>query len=89
MARLLSEAAAHRIMPDYVGKLLAAFEAKRPPVPAARSLGAEKGKDQPSLPSAQPLIERLSQREPEVLRLLARGLSNHTPRFAVSFWITR
>ena len=29
MAQLLSEAAAHGIMPDYVGKLLAAFEAEK------------------------------------------------------------
>jgi LuxR family maltose regulon positive regulatory protein len=61
MAHLLSEANAHRVMPDYVGKLLAAFEAE----------GMKK-----SEPPAQPLIEPLSQRELEVLQLIARGLSN-------------
>ncbi len=29
MARLLSEAAAHGVMPDYIGKLLAVFEAEK------------------------------------------------------------
>ena len=29
MAQLLSEAASHGIMPDYIGKLLAAFEAEK------------------------------------------------------------
>ncbi len=65
MFRLLSEAAAQAIMPDYVAKLLAAF-------------GAEKQKMEihSALPSAQPLIEPLSQRELEVLQLIAQGLSN-------------
>jgi LuxR family maltose regulon positive regulatory protein len=68
MAQLLSEAAAHGIMPDYIGKLLAAFEAER-----------QKSEDKSYLPpvlSAQPLIEPLSQRELEVLQLIAQGLSN-------------
>ncbi len=65
MAQLLSEAAAQRIMPDYTGKLLAVFEAEQ-----------QKGEDKPYLPHAQPLIEPLSQRELEVLQLIAEGLSN-------------
>jgi len=65
MTRLLSEAAAHGIMPDYTGKLLAAFDAE-----------AQKSEDKPYLPPAQPLIEPLSQRELEVLHLIAQGLSN-------------
>jgi LuxR family maltose regulon positive regulatory protein len=65
MAQLLSEAAARGLMPDYVNKLLAAFEAE-----------ALKSEDKSSLPSVQPLIEPLSQRELEVLRLIAHGLSN-------------
>jgi LuxR family maltose regulon positive regulatory protein len=65
MARLLSEAAARGIMPDYVSKLLAAFEAE-----------IQKDEDKSSPPLAQPLIEPLSQRELEVLRLIAQGLSN-------------
>ena len=52
MARLLSEAAALGIGPNYAGRLLAAFD-------------------------AQPIVEPLSRRELEVLRLVAQGLSNH------------
>ncbi len=66
MAQLLSEAAAHGMMPDYIGKLLAVFEAEE-----------RKSKDKSYLPPAQPLIEPLSQRELEVLQLIAQGLSNH------------
>ena len=68
MAQLLSEAAAHRIMPDYTGKLLAVFEAE-----------GQESKDKSYLPPAlpaQPLIELLSQRELKVLQLIAQGLSN-------------
>jgi ATP/maltotriose-dependent transcriptional regulator MalT len=65
MAQLLSEAAAHGVMPDYTGKLLAVFEAEE-----------QKSEDKSSLPPAQSLIEPLSQRELEVLQLIAQGLSN-------------
>jgi LuxR family maltose regulon positive regulatory protein len=68
MARLLSEAAARGIMPDYTGRLLAVFEAE-----------AHKSEDKPyspPAPTAQPLVEPLSQRELEVLQLIAQGLSN-------------
>jgi LuxR family transcriptional regulator, maltose regulon positive regulatory protein len=65
MAQLLSEASAQRIMPDYVGKLLAAFKAED-----------QKSEDKSSLPTAKPNSESLSQRELEVLQLLAQGLSN-------------
>jgi len=65
MAQLLSEAAARGRMPDYVNKLLAAFEAE-----------ALKSDNKSSLLSTQSLIEPLSQRELEVLRLIAHGLSN-------------
>jgi LuxR family transcriptional regulator, maltose regulon positive regulatory protein len=68
MAQLLSEAAAHGIMPGYTGKLLAVFEAE-----------AQKREDESYSPPArlaQPLTEPLSQRELEVLRLIAQGLSN-------------
>jgi LuxR family maltose regulon positive regulatory protein len=65
MAQLLSEAAGHGIMPDYTTRLLAAFEAEE-----------QKSEDEPHLPPAQSLIEPLSQRELEVLRLIAQGLSN-------------
>jgi LuxR family maltose regulon positive regulatory protein len=68
MAQLLSEAAAHGMMPDYTGKLLAAFESEK-----QRSAGESARLTAPSL---QPLIEPLSQRELEVLQLIAQGLSN-------------
>jgi LuxR family maltose regulon positive regulatory protein len=76
MARLLSEAAAHGVMPDYIGKLLAVFEAEK-----------QKSKDKFYLPPVSPalpeghrdgesLIEPLSQRELKILQLIAQGLSN-------------
>ena len=65
MAQLLLEAASRRIMPDYIGKLLAAFQAE-----------AQTSKDKPDLPPAKLLIESLSQRELEILQLIAQGLSN-------------
>jgi LuxR family maltose regulon positive regulatory protein len=64
MAKLLREAADRRMMPDYVSKLLAVFNAE------------PQGENKSDLPSTQPLIEPLSQRELEVLRLIALGLSN-------------
>lgn len=62
MAQLLTEAAARKIMPDYVGKLLAAFgpEAQRHVSPS----------------SSLSLLDSLSQRELEILQLIAQGLSN-------------
>jgi LuxR family transcriptional regulator, maltose regulon positive regulatory protein len=68
MAQLLSEATTRGIVPDYVGKLLAVFEAE-----------AQRSEDESYLPPAPParsLTEPLSQRELEVLQLIARGLSN-------------
>ncbi|MGD9100940.1 MAG: LuxR C-terminal-related transcriptional regulator, partial [Anaerolineae bacterium] len=67
VARLLREAVARGIAPDYAGRLLAAFE--------------DEGKRQTRSPDAPPsksvpLIEALSQRELEVLQLIAQGLSN-------------
>jgi len=68
MAQLLSDAATHGVMPDYTGKLLAAFEIEEPqrvskPAP-------------PPVPSAKPLIDPLSKRELEILTLIAAGLKN-------------
>jgi LuxR family maltose regulon positive regulatory protein len=65
MARLLSEASARGIMPDYVARLLAVFESDGP-----------KREDKSSLPSAMRLIEPLSPRELQILHLIAQGLSN-------------
>ncbi len=63
MMELLREASAQKIMPDYTDKLLAAFQAEH-----------KESKEKPGLP--QPLIDPLSERELEVLRLIAQGLSN-------------
>ncbi|MDO8689660.1 MAG: LuxR C-terminal-related transcriptional regulator [Dehalococcoidia bacterium] len=65
MAHLLSEAAAHGIMPDYTGKLLAVFDSDK-----------HRSSDKSPLPHAIPVSEPLSQRELEVLHLIAQGLSN-------------
>jgi LuxR family maltose regulon positive regulatory protein len=62
MARLLYAAAAHEIAPEYVGKLLAAF----PGTEAAA----------PPLELPADMVEPLSEREIQVLRLIAEGLSN-------------
>jgi LuxR family maltose regulon positive regulatory protein len=68
MARLLFEAAARGIMPDYTARLLAVCEVEE-----------QLSEDKSYLPSASPgqsLTEPLSQRELEVLQLIAQGLSN-------------
>jgi LuxR family maltose regulon positive regulatory protein len=65
MAQLLSEAASQGVMTAYIGKLLSAFDAEK-----------RKSEGKPALPTAQPLIEPLSQRELKILQLIAQGLSN-------------
>jgi LuxR family maltose regulon positive regulatory protein len=61
LARLLSTAAARGVMPDYVADLLALFE---------------DGKAGDGTASPPPLFEPLSQREVEILGLVAEGLTN-------------
>jgi LuxR family maltose regulon positive regulatory protein len=65
MAELLSAAAAQGIRPDYVNKLLAVFK-------------GEMKEERPAAPVSGTsfLIEPLSQRELEILKLIAQGLSN-------------
>jgi LuxR family maltose regulon positive regulatory protein len=65
MAELLLEAAARGIKPDYVGKLLAAFETEK-----------RKSEEKHDPAPHQSLIESLSQREIKILQLIAQGLSN-------------
>ena len=65
IAQLLSEAAFQGIKPDYISTLLAVFEAKK-----------QKSKDKSYSSPVQSLIDPLSQRELEVLQLIAQGLSN-------------
>jgi LuxR family maltose regulon positive regulatory protein len=62
MAQLVSESGARSILPGYTAKLLAAF-GRQPPVSRSDRI-------------PQPLVEPLSPRELEVLRLMAQGLSN-------------
>jgi LuxR family maltose regulon positive regulatory protein len=66
MARLLYEALAHGIEPDYVRRLLAAFPVSEPEQAAPLETQALKSD----------LIESLSARELEVLQLMAEGLTN-------------
>jgi LuxR family maltose regulon positive regulatory protein len=67
MEKLLREAKARGIMPDYASRLLAAFEAIQQ---------REYDESSPTSSSAsQPLLEPLSQRELEVLRLFKTELS--------------
>ena len=61
MAQLLSDAMAQGMVPGYVSKLLAVFEAE---------------KQESDLPLPQALIDPLSERELEVLALVAAGLKN-------------
>jgi LuxR family maltose regulon positive regulatory protein len=65
MAGLLSDAAARGIMPHYTARLLAALAAEE-----------QKGEDESRLPATQSPYEPMSQRELEVLQLIAQGLSN-------------
>jgi LuxR family transcriptional regulator, maltose regulon positive regulatory protein len=60
MAKLLRYAGSHGVSPKYAAKLLSQFDSETGTTPNAQ----------------QPLIEPLSERELEVLRLLAEGLSN-------------
>ena len=79
MAHLLSAAAADASVPHYAGELLAAFQAEEQAVPAGRAASPGTSEQEYGLPpvsAAQPLVEPLSQRELEVLHLIAQGLSN-------------
>ncbi len=76
MTQLLSEAAAQGIMPGYIDKLLAVFKSEKWPVLTGHQARPGKSEDRSDLSPAQILIDPLSQRELEILQLLAKGLSN-------------
>jgi LuxR family transcriptional regulator, maltose regulon positive regulatory protein len=68
MQQLLRQASECNILPDYTGRLLAAFEDE--------TKNFNDNQDQPTTAPGQPFNEPLSQRELEVLKLMAQGLSN-------------
>ncbi len=71
MAKLLQQAAAQGIAPDYVGTLLAAFRGE-----AKKEHPLKDEVPPPSAPRPSPMVEPLTPRELEVLRLIAAGLRN-------------
>jgi LuxR family maltose regulon positive regulatory protein len=73
MRAMLHAAAAYGIAPDYLTRLLAAFPTTPNPQPATRQVLPPV---QPPAANAASLVEPLSQRELEVIRLMANGKSN-------------
>jgi len=65
IAQLLSEIASRGMMIKYTGKLLAVFKEE-----------TRERANKPDLPTVQPLSMPMSERELEVLRLVAQGFSN-------------
>ncbi len=76
LVHLLRQAAAQGVEPSYVGRLLAAFDGETGHGRAARD---------PILPDTLPLLEPLTEREMQVLRLMAADLS--APEIAEEFVI--
>jgi LuxR family maltose regulon positive regulatory protein len=78
MRRLLYQAVQHGIIPEYAGKLLAAFDTTPTgETGAAIRRPATRGQESPSVVRSVPVVEPLTPRETEVLQLIAEGLSNH------------
>jgi LuxR family maltose regulon positive regulatory protein len=75
MAGLLREAAARGIMPEYAGRLLLAFDAKHQRSAGESLLPATSALTSATSHAAQVLIEPLTQRERDVLRLLKTDLA--------------
>ncbi len=77
MATFLQAASTAGIAPEYVARLLAAFPAKHQPDAAVQALLVPQSSPSPMPPPARPALpEPLSEREREVLRLIATGQSN-------------
>jgi LuxR family maltose regulon positive regulatory protein len=79
MARLLHQAAAGGMMPDYAAKLLASFETtdgRRPTTGPPLSASSVVHRPPASARVSPALVEPLSERELEVLQLVAEGLTN-------------
>jgi LuxR family maltose regulon positive regulatory protein len=79
MAALLQQAHASSSVSSYVDKLLAAFsdaQTRRQGDKETREVSIPTGSLSPSLPASMSLVEPLSAREIEILRLIANGQSN-------------
>jgi LuxR family maltose regulon positive regulatory protein len=79
MAELLRRAASFGVAPDYVSRLLAAFAIETKylsPAAGPSPSSAVLGPSSPILSDAEGLLEPLSNRELDVLRLVAAGLTN-------------
>ena len=73
LAPLLADAAARRVRPAFVARLLEAWGAAEAGGEERRSSGSEAAD---AATDVEPLLEPLTDRELEVLRLMAEGLSN-------------
>jgi LuxR family maltose regulon positive regulatory protein len=84
MAALLYQALDKGMMPEYVGMLLAAFPADD----AISSLSSNPSQVSQGESAQEPLIEPLSERELEVLQLMAGGVSNQDIAEALTIAVT-
>jgi LuxR family maltose regulon positive regulatory protein len=84
MAALLYQALAEGAMPEYTGRLLAAFPADETMVDSSPNGPAPQQVESAS----EPLVEPLSERELEVLQLMAGGASNQDIAEALTIAVT-
>jgi LuxR family maltose regulon positive regulatory protein len=94
MAQLLYQALGQSAAPDYAANLLAAFPdpnapaTSHPQPPVRSAVGSQISRSQSSAPPAAgaELVEPLSEREIEVLQLIAQGLTN--PEIAARLYLS-